>query len=101
MTYRIGGVTFGAIKNVRKSGDEDDVYFADVEFSFSEGFPFEVDLYCAKPDDHAPTGKWVYQQIIEGNFEGVVTQLGENCDPKTGLLVENYVQPTVVGAQEL
>jgi hypothetical protein len=101
MTYSIGNTTFGTIKNVRKSGDEDGVYFVDIDMSFSEGFPAEPCLYCARSDDYASTGKWVYQQIIDGNFEGVVTQLGANCDPVTGLLVENYVQPTVVGAQKL
>ena len=31
MTHTIGNVTFGQIKNVRKSGDEEGVYFADVD----------------------------------------------------------------------
>jgi len=101
MTHTIGNVTFGAIRNVRKSGDEEGLYFADVDISFAEGFPFEECFYCAKSDDYAATGKWVYQQIIDGNFEGVLTQLGANCDPVTGLPIENLVQPTVVGAQSL
>lgn len=71
----ISGVTFGKIQNVRKSGDEEGVYFADVEISPAEGFPFELCLYCARHDDYAITGKWVYQQIVEGNFEGTIRQL--------------------------
>jgi len=99
MTTTINGVTFGAIKNVRKSGDEENVYFADVEFSEAEGFPFETHLYCARGDDYAPTGRWVYQQIIDGNFEGQITQLAPMVNPETGVAYPN--QPTAQGAQDL
>ena len=95
MTHTIGNVTFGAIKNVRKSGDEDGVYIADVEMQDAEGFPFESHTYCARSDDYAATGKWVYQQIIDGNFEGEITQLPPT--PKS----DNQNQPTVNGAQTL
>jgi hypothetical protein len=81
MKTTIGSITFGAIKNVHKSGDEDGVYFADVEIQGAEGFPLETFLYCARADDYAITGKWVYQQITAGNIEGVVTQLA----PSTAL----------------
>lgn len=85
MPHTIGNVTFGAIKNVRKSGDEEGVYFADVEISEADGFPMELCFYCARSDDYAMTGKWVYQQIIDGNIEGQVTQLAAGVDPMTGL----------------
>lgn len=42
MTHTIGDVTFGEIKNVRKSGDEEGLYVADVEVSEAEGFPLET-----------------------------------------------------------
>lgn len=87
MTHTIGNITFGEIKNVRKSGDEEGVYFADVEISEAEGFPFETCFYCARSNDYATTGKWVYQQIIDGNIEGTVTQLDAGVDPVTGLPV--------------
>lgn len=95
----IANTTFGAIKNVRKSGDEDGVYFADVEMSEAEGFPMEESIYCARSDDYAPTGKWVYQQIIDGNFEGSITQLVAGADPVTMEVLPN--QPVVTGAQTL
>jgi hypothetical protein len=98
MTHTISNITFGAIKNVRKSGDEDGVYFADVEMSIAEGFPMETNLYCARSDDYAMTGKWVYQQIIDGNFEGSITQLIAGADPVTGLVP---VQPISQGTQTL
>lgn len=101
MTHTIGQVTFGSIQNVRKSGDEEGVYFADVELSGSEGFPMEVCLYCARSDDYAPTGKWVYQQIIDGNHEGEVTQLDVGVNPVTGLPYPEVNQPTSQGAQTL
>jgi hypothetical protein len=101
MTTRIGNVTFGAIKNIRKSGEEEGVYFADVELSEAEGFPFELCLYCARSDDYAMTGRWVYQQIIDGNFEGSITQLDSGVDPVTGLPFTLAGQPTSQGAQTL
>lgn len=98
MTHTIGNVTFGQIKNVRKSGDEEGVYFADVELSVAEGFPMETNLYCARSDDYAMTGSWVYQQIIDGNFEGSITQLDAGVDPVTGLVPEPRVQPAIQGS---
>ena len=102
MSFVYNGITLLNIKNVRKSGDEEGVYFADVEMSCSEGFPPEWNIYCARSDDYAPTGKWVYQQIIEGNFEGDITQLLPFADPVTGLVVQRSTQePPVQGAQTL
>ena len=98
MTTTIGNVTFGSMSNVRKSGDEENTYFADVEISEAEGFPMETLLYCAKADDYAMTGRWVYAQIIAGNFSGTVTQLDAGVDPITGLVL---VQPTTTGTQTL
>lgn len=94
----IQNITFGAIKNVRKSGDEEGVYFADVEMSVAEGFPMEESIYCARSDDYATTGRWVYQQIVDGSFEGSITQLVAGADPVTGLVP---VQPTSQGVQTL
>ena len=102
MAHTIGNITFGAIKNVRKSGDEEGVYFAIIDISPAEGFPFQESEYCARSDDYAVTGRWVYQQIIEGNIEGEITQLQAGVDPMTGEphLVQQQ-QPTVNGAQSL
>lgn len=101
MTHTIGNITFGEISNVRKSGDEEGVYFADVEFSAAEGFPFETHIYCARHDDYAKTGQWVYQQIVDGNFTGQVTQLAPGADPATGQVPPAPVQPASQGAQTL
>lgn len=100
---KIDRVTFGTIRNVRKSGDEEGVYFADVELSPDEGFPFEVCLYCARADDYAKTGKWVYEQIVTGNIEGTISQLAAGVDPVTGApyLPRPVQQPTTNGAQTL
>jgi len=97
---QIGNITFGNIKNVRKSSDEEGVYFADVEFSEAEGFPMETHIYCVRDNDHAMTGKWVYAQIMTGNFVGGVTQLAPGVNPATGL-VDNYQQPRTQGSQDL
>jgi hypothetical protein len=99
MTTQIGNISFGQIYNVRKSADEEGVYFADVEISEAEGFPFEKHLYCARSNDYATTGKWVYQQIIDGNIVGTITQLGAGVDIVTGLPPEG--QPRTSGTQTL
>jgi hypothetical protein len=99
MTHTIGHITFGVIKNVRKCGTEEGVYFADVELSEAEGFPMETHLYCARSDDYAITGRWVYQQIVEGNIEGSITQLLPNADVVTGIVPPN--KPISQGAQTL
>ena len=101
MTHTIGNITFGQIKNVRKSGDEEGVYFADVEFSEAEGFPMETHIYCARDNDYAKTGKWVYQQIIDGNIVGTITQLAAGVDPVTGQIPSENVQPSTTGSQDL
>ena len=99
MTTQIGNITFGQILNVRKSGDEEGVYFADVEISEAEGFPMETHIYCARDNDYAMTGKWVYKQIVEGNIVGTITQLAAGVDPQTGLLPPP--QPQTTGSQDL
>ena len=99
MTFQYASVTLGAISNVRKVADEENVYFCDVEMSLAEGFPMETNLYCARSDDYAPTGKWVYQQIVDGNFAGEIRQLQPRENPVTGEIMPD--QPEVVGAQTL
>jgi len=99
MSHTVGNITFGAIKNVRKSGEEDGVYFADVEIQEADGFPFETQIYCARSDDRAITGRWVYQQIVDGNIEGSITQVAAGIDPVTGQPYPE--QPTTLGAQTL
>ena len=101
MTTTIGLVTFGGMRNVRKSGDEQGVYFAEVELQLAEGFPMEWCSFCARADDYAATGKWVYQQILGGNYEGELTQLAPNVDPLTGELPPQVVQPISQGSQTL
>jgi hypothetical protein len=101
MTTQIGNITFGGIKNVRKSGDEEGVYFADVFLNEAEGFPMEWHLYCARNNDYAKTGQWVYQQIIDGNIEGEITQLAAGVDPVTGEPWPVMMQPISQGAQTL
>ena len=101
MTHKIGNITFGQIHNVRKSGDEEGVYFADVEMQEAEGFPFETHIYCARDNDYAITGRWVYQQIIDGNIVGTITQLTPGVDPVTGQSWDVQEQPRTSGSQDL
>lgn len=95
----ISNITIGEISDVKKSGDEEGVYFATVQISPAEGFPFEDSFYCARADDYAMTGRWIYQQIVEGNIIGTITQLAAGVDPMTG---NPYPpQPTSTGTQTL
>ena len=100
MPTQIGNITFGEIHNVRKSGDEEGVYFADVEIQEAEGFPFETCIYCARSNDYAATGKWVYQQIIDGNIVGSITQLAPDTNPETGQPWDR-TQPRTSGSQNI
>lgn len=75
MSTKIGQLEIGAIRNVKASGDEPNVYFADVEICFEENLGFESCLYVARQDDFAATGKFIYQQIVDGSFEGELIQL--------------------------
>lgn len=91
---QFSGITLGEISNVKKSGDEEGVYFANVQISPAEGFPFEDCVYCARDNDYAMTGRWVYQQIIDGNIVGTIKQLPPNVDPVTEEPWPVRVQPT-------
>jgi hypothetical protein len=94
MSITFNGVTLRGIRNVRKCGVENGVYFAEVELSMQEGFPFEWCNYCARADDLAVTGKWVYEQIVAGNFEGEMGQ-------ETVVYPDEAPQPATQGAQTL
>ena len=101
MTTTISNITFGNISNVRKSGDEESVYLVDIEISEAEGFPLEVCIYCARSDDRATTGKWVYAQILAGNFSGEIIQRAAGTDIVTGETIVVQAQPQSHGTQTL
>jgi hypothetical protein len=58
------------LKNVRRLPDGGFLLNVDL-VTLSD--PLETVEYCARNGDVAETGKWVYQQIIKGNFEGEIT----------------------------
>jgi hypothetical protein len=76
----INGITFTNISNVREVFEERGVYLADVTIDHNNGFPVETGIYCARSDDYALTGKWVYQQILDGNFDGEITLMPPCAD---------------------
>lgn len=81
----INGINFGSISNVRIIDNGQNAYYADVQISYSGDDNFETCFYCATATDVAPTGQWVYQQIMDGNFQGEITHLAPGVDPQTGL----------------
>ena len=69
-----GNVRLGKISNVRTVGGNTDCYFCKIEMEVS-GEPPEIAQYAAVRTDTVPTGQWVYQQIVEGNFEGELIEI--------------------------
>ena len=96
----VGTVTFQKIFNVNKSADQEGVYFCEVTIDYNNGFPTETDWYCARSDDYALTGKWVYQQIIDGNYDGDIKQLQVGENPITGEIILPE-QPVTTETQDL
>jgi hypothetical protein len=78
-----GTVALGKISNVRTVNGNTSVYYCYVEM-VEEGFEPEVAQYVASRTDVAVTGKWVYQQIVNGNIEGEIVDVSETVDPFTG-----------------
>jgi cell pole-organizing protein PopZ len=64
------GIEITNLRNVQRT--HDGAFILDVDLVTKDD-PFETVKYCARDGDVAETGQWVYQQIIEGNFEGEIT----------------------------
>lgn len=64
------GIEITNLRNVQRMPDG--AFMLNVDLITLED-PFETVTYCARSTDFAETGKWVYQQIIDGNFEGEIT----------------------------
>lgn len=58
------------LRNVRRMPDG--AFLLNVDLVTAED-SLETVEYCARAGDIAETGQWVYQQIVEGNFEGTIT----------------------------
>lgn len=69
------------LKNVRRLPDGGFLLNIDL---LTPTDPLETVEYCARSGDIAETGKWVYQQIIEGNFEGEITDWVPPPPPSVG-----------------
>ena len=93
----VDNITFENISEVLKSGDEEGVYFCQVVLNHNDGFPSQKVLYCARSNDYAYTGRWVYQQIQDGNFDGEITQLQPLEDPVTREIFVYKEQPVTQG----
>ena len=64
------GTEITNLRNVRRFPDG--AYILNVDI-VTETDPFETVEYVARSSDIAETGQWVYQQIIEGNIDGEIT----------------------------
>jgi hypothetical protein len=79
---KFGEIGFGKISNVKTLEGDASCFYCDVEL-YDETGSMEVVQYVARAND-ITTGKWVYQQIINGNFHGEVTHVPSNISPSTG-----------------
>ena len=64
------GIEITNLRNVRRMPDG--AFLLNVDL-VAPGDPSETVEYVARDGDVAVTGQWVYQQIVEGNFEGTIT----------------------------
>ena len=64
------GIEITNLQNVQRMPDGSFLLNVDLVTSSD---PLETVQYCARDNDVAETGQWVYQQVIEGNFEGEIT----------------------------
>jgi hypothetical protein len=70
MKYSNDGIVIQNLRNVQVMPDGAYVLEVDLE---TETEKMETVRYVARDGDVAETGQWVYQQIVEGNFEGEIT----------------------------
>jgi hypothetical protein len=64
------GIEITNLRNVQRMPDG--AFLLNVDLVTSED-PLETVEYVARDGDVAVTGQWVYQQIVDGNFEGQIT----------------------------
>lgn len=84
MSKTFGQTTLSNIREVRTRAGDTTTYFCKLTISYGGEPPEEV-RYVARPTDIAETGQWVYQQIVEGNFDGEIIDLPDGINPYTGL----------------
>ena len=84
MQQTFGKTTLGNIREVRTHGNDTSTYFCKLTFTYENDPPEEV-KYVARASDNAETGRWVYQQIVAGNFEGKIIDMPEGVDAHSGL----------------
>lgn len=82
-----GAISFGTISNVKTLESDPTCYHCDIEL-YDENDSMEVVQYVARANDIA-TGRWVYQQIVDGEFEGEITHIPIGIDPSTGEPIPN------------
>ncbi len=80
---KFGSIGFGKISNVKTLENDPSCFHCNVEL-YDDADNMEVVTYVARGNDIVATGKWVYQQIIDGNFEGEISHVPSGIDPITG-----------------
>lgn len=65
------GIEITNLRNVQRFPDGAFMLLVDLKTPTD---PLESVEYVARDGDVAVTGQWIYQQIIEGNFEGEITE---------------------------
>lgn len=84
MSKTFGQTILSNIREVRTRAGDTTTYFCKLTMVY-DGEPPEEVRYVARSTDIAETGQWVYQQIVEGNFDGEIIDLPDGVNPDTGL----------------
>ena len=80
---KFGSIGFGKISNVKTLEVDPSCFHCNIEL-YDSSDSMELVEYVARGNDAADTGRWVYQQIIDGNFEGEISHIPSGVDPSTG-----------------
>lgn len=90
---KIGNTTIGKIFNVCTRDNDDSCFFCKVEFIENDNT--ETVNYVARKSDSALTGKYIYQQIVDGKFEGQISDVGLDIDPWTKEVIPDRTEELV------
>jgi hypothetical protein len=90
MSKTFGQTTLSDICEVRTQAGNTSTYFCKLTATYDGEQPEEIE-YVARATDVAETGQWVYQQIVDGNFDGEIIDVPEGLDVFTGEPLVDFV----------
>lgn len=92
---KFGNVSLGNIQRVCTIKGDKSTYYCKIMFS-DENTSEELVNYIARIDDMTETGKWVYQQITEGKFQGKIVDVQDGINVFTGETISDTSEHDVL-----